>query len=106
MELSLTNSASLRCKETHTSWTADPNVEVVVEPPCVGPGGSEESPNSDVIFFDGMPITFAATCVIAVAVPAPMSLTALCTSKVPSTFNLADALAVPREAPNTPDPIP
>ena len=30
--------------------TAEPKLEVVPEPPCVGPGGKSESPNLNLIF--------------------------------------------------------
>ena len=87
-------------------YTAVPSVEVVVEPPCVGPGGRSESPNLNEILFNGSIKFSAAILVIAVVVPGPISLTALCKTRFPSACNIARTDACDRPAPNTPFAMP
>ena len=88
------------------SKTAEPSVEVVVDPPCVGPGGKSELPNSKLIFFTGSPISLDAIFTMAVDVPGPLSLTALCSSKLPFAYSRASAFALPLEAPKIPPAMP
>src|SRR2546421_2052715 len=57
---------------------------MVIEPPCTGALGSRVSPSVNLTRSIGRPRVSAATCVIDVQVPGPMSLEALITSAVPS----------------------
>ena len=64
--------------------TALPTLAIVIEPPCTGALGSRVSPRMNFTRSIGRPSVSAATCVIDVQVPGPMSLAALVTSAVPS----------------------
>ena len=64
--------------------TALPTLAIVIEPPCTGALGSRVSPSVNFTRSIGRPRVSAATCVIDVQVPGPMSLAALVTSAVPS----------------------
>ena len=64
--------------------TALPTLAMVIEPPCTGALGSRVSPRVNFTRSIGRPRVSAATCVIDVQVPGPMSLAALVTSAVPS----------------------
>ena len=64
--------------------TALPTLAIVIEPPCTGALGSLVSPSMNFTRSIGSPSVSAATCVIDVQVPGPMSLAALVTSAVPS----------------------
>ena len=64
--------------------TALPTLAIVIEPPCTGALGSRVSPRTNFTRSIGRPSVSAATCVIDVQVPGPMSLAALVTSAVPS----------------------
>src|SRR5215218_10038080 len=67
---------------------------MVIDPPCGGVFGSSLSPRVNLTCSIGRPSVSAATCVIEVQVPGPMSLAALATSAVPS--GSKRALAVDR----------
>ena len=64
--------------------TALPTLAMVIEPPCTGALGSRVSPRVNFTRSIGRPSVSAATCVMDVQVPGPMSLDALITSAVPS----------------------
>ena len=64
--------------------TAEPTLAIVLDPECEGASGNLLSPRAKRTLFSGRPSASAATCVIAVYVPGPMSLVALSTSAVPS----------------------
>jgi len=64
--------------------TALPTLAMVIEPPCTDALGSRVSPRMNLTRSIGRPRVSAATCVIEVQVPGPMSLAALVTSAVPS----------------------
>jgi hypothetical protein len=64
--------------------TAEPTLAMVCEPECDGAGGNLLSPRANRTRLSGIPRASAATCVIEVYVPGPMSLVPLCTSAVPS----------------------
>lgn len=64
--------------------TADPTLAIVIEPPCRGAGGKVLSPSTNRTRDIGTPSASAATWVMDVYVPGPMSIVALRTSKVPS----------------------
>ena len=64
--------------------TALPTLAMVSEPPWTGAFGSRVSPRMNFTRSIGRPSVSAATCVIDVQVPGPMSLAALVTSAVPS----------------------
>jgi len=64
--------------------TAVPTLAIVIEPPCTGARGSRVSPRVNFTRSIGRPSVSAATCVIEVQVPGPMSLDALMTSAVAS----------------------
>ena len=68
----------------HAACTALPTLAIVIEPPCTGALGSRVSPRMNFTRSIGRPRVSAATCVIDVQVPGPMSLAALVTSAVPS----------------------
>src|SRR5437868_1300984 len=87
-----------------TSYTAEPTVDVVAEPPCVGPDGRPVLPICTVILLAGNPITSVAIFVIIVAVPGPISLTEHCKNKLPSALSRALTVAPHRKAPKVPVP--
>ena len=64
--------------------TALPTLAIVIEPPCTGAFGRRVSPSVNLTRSMGRPRVSAATWVIDVQVPGPMSLDALITSAVPS----------------------
>jgi hypothetical protein len=66
---------------------------MVIDPPCGGVRGSRLSPSLNVTLSIGRPRASAATCVIEVQVPGPMSLAPLATSAVPSGKRRASAAA-------------
>jgi hypothetical protein len=66
------------------AWMALPTLAMVIDPPCTGARGSRVSPRVNFTRSIGKPSVSAATCVIEVHVPGPMSLAALITSAVPS----------------------
>ena len=78
------------------SYTAEPSDEVVADPPCVGPSGIFESPNSNTTLAGGKPMVFEASSVIEVAVPGPLSLTAHSMVKIPWSLNFAVTVALSR----------
>ena len=51
---------------TAASWTAEPTLATVIEPPSTGAGGSRESPSSNRTWPAGRPSASAAICVITV----------------------------------------
>jgi hypothetical protein len=71
--------------------TADPTLAMVREPECEGAGGKLLSPSANRTRFNGSPSASAATCVIDVYVPGPISLVPHSTSAVPSALILATA---------------
>jgi hypothetical protein len=87
---------------SQVTFTAVPTDAAVHEPPCKGDSGSIVSPSSKVTRSIGTPAASAATCVMIVYVPVPMSEVALDTVREPSTLSTARALAFCCMASHTP----
>jgi hypothetical protein len=75
---------SLARSDSHAACTAQPTLAIVCDPPCEGAGGNALSPSSKRTRSSGSPSVSAATWVIAVYVPGPMSEAALRTTAEPS----------------------
>src|SRR5690349_18979706 len=75
---------SLLSRFSAAAFTAGMTLAVVMDPPETGAGGRSESPSSARILPGGRPNTSAATWVIVVYVPVPMSCVALATLTEPS----------------------
>jgi len=82
----------------HAASTAVPTLAIVIEPPCTGARGRTVSPSSKRTRSIGRPSVSAATWVIDVYVPGPMSEEALRITAVPLATTVADAVAGDRSA--------
>src|SRR5207302_9827835 len=81
---------------------------VAIEPPDVGPSGSEVSPSATSILSSGIPVLSETSCARIVYVPVPMSCVADATRAVPSsrrcTLAAAGNRAAIHEQPAIPQP--
>src|SRR5579875_4073689 len=88
------------------SATAGMVVAVAVDPPEVGPCGSELSPRTTSILSIGMPVLSLTTWAKTVYVPVPMSCVAQLARAVPSSLSCTLASQGPRQAPQEAAAIP
>jgi hypothetical protein len=72
--------------------TPEPTLVMVCEPPWTGACGIRESPSANRTLLMGSPSASAATWVIDVSVPGPMSLVPVATSAVPSRLMRIDTV--------------
>ena len=78
-----------------TAGTTDP---VTIEPPEIGPSGSDVSPSATSTLSSGTPVFCAASCARIVYVPVPMSCVPQATRAVPSSRSWTLASAANRAA--------